>query len=270
MASPETFDMVLDTHVHFYQEANTALLLEQAEKNLQARAANPDEAICGLIWTRQLREPSLEEQLAGDELWQVDSPASAQAPGVWLRHSSGSRLFVFKGVQFVSEEGLEVLVAGVSESLDRLMTQWQGKSCENLIRHFGEKHLVILPWGVGKWLGARGQRVLDLASGPLNQQFFLGDNSGRPALWNPIKAFEQAQAQDRPVLPGSDPLPLPNQERWAGCSGIALEGVDDSLFQDSQALKHAIEKLSADTLVCFDRRESLIRFIVNQVKMRLP
>ena len=164
--TPTDISLALDTHVHFYPQFDVGAALDAAATNLQRviDAHHLENACPALLWTRFAREIDVRQRLLDDGTrcggWHAET-VSDDAPGFMVRHPSGRRLFIFVGMQLVSAEGLEVLVAGCHEnSGERLPV-------EDIIQHYSRRHLVILPWGVGKWFGRRGRLVEKLLEGPL-------------------------------------------------------------------------------------------------------
>jgi hypothetical protein len=82
----------------------------------------------------------------------------------------------------------------------------------------------VIPWGVGKWLGARGLMIKKLLQDPEIPRLFLGDNRNRPVFWPRPPLCAEAAGRGIKTLPGSDPLPLPGQLALPGSYGFSLEG----------------------------------------------
>lgn len=261
--------LALDTHVHIYPTFDPASALDSAWLNLTQiiRDHHLENAVPAFIWSRFARETDLYQLLTAHAAecggWYAD-PAETTSVGFWAQHTDGKRLFIFLGSQLVSQEGLEVLLAGAYEA------HFQGKPVADIITHYGNTHLVILPWGVGKWMGQRGRLVEELVCGTLNGKFVLGDNSSRPAFWSPIRAFIKAERnQHKKVCPGTDPLPIKGQEQRIGQSGIVLEHLPADIFTSSDILPRALKTGSNQFKSGFDRREHPLRFFLNQLKIRL-
>lgn len=266
----QEISLALDTHVHVYPVFDLAVALDTAWSNLHSIILQHhlDNAVPAIIWSRFNREVDLHALLREHDAacggWFSDS-AESTTVGFWAQHPSGKRLFVFLGTQLVSQEGLEVILAGAYEG------QFQGKPVCDIITHYGDTHLVILPWGVGKWMGPRGRLVDELIASPLNGKFVLGDNSSRPAFWSPIRAFINAERnQHKKICPGIDPLPIRGQEQRIGKSGIILEHLPADIFTSSDILRGALKRGSTQFKSVFDRREHPLRFFINQLKIRLP
>lgn len=271
MNEQNDFGISLDTHVHFYDGFGASELLEHAWTNLSQsiRSRGLRNAIPAVIWTRQQRESALAGQLPEGSAWQVREDSKTDA-GFRVQARDGRELFVFRGVQFVSAEGLEVLVGALPDHSDGFIGAHQGKPVRELLDSFCDEYPVILPWGFGKWLGKRGQIILELLDSEYASRFVLGDNSGRPAFWSPVKAFVKAAQVRVPVVPGTDPLPVSGQIRHVGRSGVLLDHFPSAVFDNGALLREALLKRSPYQVARFDRREALLSFFLNQLKMRLP
>jgi hypothetical protein len=128
------------------------------------------------------------------------------------RRAGAPRLILVGGRQIATAEGLEVLALGaVGPFADR-------EPVETTIDAVRKQDGVpVIPWGFGKWWRRRGaivQRlVADHARFPL---LFLGDSAGRPGMAPRPRLLTEAERQHRAVLPGTDPLPLPGEEKKVG------------------------------------------------------
>jgi hypothetical protein len=127
-------------------------------------------------------------------------------------------LLIIAGRQVATHEGLEVLALATCRQFE------DGLSVlETLKQVRASGGLAVVPWGFGKWWGRRGTLLTDvLESGELDA---LGDNGGRPRILSEPRQFSMARSKGLPILPGSDPLPFPGQERRVGSFGFVLEGM---------------------------------------------
>jgi hypothetical protein len=179
-----------------------------------------------------------------------------------FENSSANRLFIIAGRQIISSERLEVLALGLSG------TYPDGQPLRQILSDIRERGcLTILPWGVGKWLGARRHIIASLFMDSPDAGIFLGDSGNRPFFW-PLPAFFNPPGKRAPGnLPGSDPLPLAHQEKRIGSYGFLLQGALDSHmpFQDLR------KKLTENTtpIRTFGEPEKLFPFLFNQAAMRL-
>ncbi len=132
-------------------------------------------------------------------------------------------LVVVAGRQIVTAEAIEVLALG----LNRLYPD--GRPLATVIAELSQEEvLLILPWGVGKWLGRRGRIIADLVAGWGGRMLFLGDNGNRPFFWSLPSLFHTAAQAGIRNLPGSDPLPIPGQEEKIGSYGFYCQGSVDA------------------------------------------
>lgn len=171
-------------------------------------------------------------------------------------------IVVLAGQQLASEEGLEVLAIGTRRSFE------EDQSLKALVRAVSRANAIpVVPWGVGKWLGRRGRRVEAVIQNLDLPPFFLGDSGNRPAFWPQPSQFKMAEERGIRNLPGSDPLPFPEEVQRVGSVGVALEG-DLDLKTPTQDLKERLLDPST-TFRPFGQRETPLRFVRNQFKMQL-
>ena len=150
-------------------------------------------------------------------------------------HSSGQVILVMAGRQVVTQEKIELLTLVTDKVVpDGLSLQ---KSIESAI---AADSIIVLPWGVGKWVGKRGQIVQDYLAQQSNL-FFVGDNGNRPGFW-PLPSFTQ---QHR-TLPGTDPLALAAEVNRPGSYGFAVEAPAD-WKQNTERPGEALKQLFAQS-----------------------
>lgn len=254
-----------DAHVHFHSRFTTEEFLDNTAGNV-ARAAARLHARAGA------RGVLLMTESAGSD-WFGSLPAR-QVQG-WRFATTAEResliatgpggcppLIIVAGRQVVTSERLEVLWLGTVER------PADGRPIREVIAAARESGAVpVLPWGFGKWTGRRRSvmRAL-LADAALAGAFHFGDNAGRPAFWPKPRWFRDAGPQNRRVLPGSDPLPFPDQVSRPGSFGFygyANFGVETPW----RRLKRLIED-PATELRPYGRLEAPARFLRNQAAMQ--
>lgn len=262
--------MVLaDGHVHIYECFEPAAVFDAAAENIAAAAralqcGHDYDAVLCLVESRH--EHFLDDVRAGvlgrtwrGRLGDWELEESAEPEALHVRRG-GSRLCLFAGRQLVTRERLEVLALGTTallrdgEPLDSTL---------NAVREVGAA--AVLPWGVGKWLGARGAAVERVLAEPRFGHVFLGDNGNRLELGPEPKQLAAARRAGRRVLPGSDPLPLPGEEVRAGSYGFAIDVPLDPL-RPAAALLALLRSGAAATP--FGRRTPLTRFVGRQLKLK--
>ncbi len=210
---PDFRTWLVDAHAHLHDRYDPGLALEAAVHN-----AGPSRVPVLLLvdvagqssWSRLAAYPP--------EGWQTE-PLEA---GRSLRVSSPAHglVYLVAGRQIVTREGLEVLALGSIEPLA------DGGSIEKTIETVRERPAIpVLPWGFGKWIGRRGRVIETLLEDSPPQRFFLGDNGGRAGARRP-EMFTLAEGLGFRVLPGSDPLPLRDQEQRVGAHGFELPAGD--------------------------------------------
>jgi hypothetical protein len=182
-------------------------------------------------------------------------------PETLVVRRGSTRLNLVAGRQAVTRERLEVLAIGTTAPLS------DGQPIETTLAAVREAGAAaVLPWGVGKWLGARGAIVARVLAEPEWQHVFLGDNGNRLAFGPEPAPLAAARRAGRPILPGSDPLPLAGEEARVGAYGFAVDVALDPLRPAAALL--ALLK-SGSPLVVFGRREAFARFVGNQLALRL-
>jgi hypothetical protein len=257
---------LIDAHVHIYPCADAASLLSAAASNLR-RAANRVGATAwhGVLFLTEVAGTSWFSTVAGSPggrmfgEWRVtgapQDPLSLEA----LR--DGEKLQIVAGRQIVTRENVEVHALGtrhiIPDGLELIMTLRQ-------VREAGA--LAVLPWGVGKWLGERGRLVASTVDAD-SAGLYVSDNAGRPWFWrDPI--LMRMRSIRRPVLRGSDPLPLAGEELQVGQFGSWFSGVPPA-GATAGAIIERIRSSRAGELQDFGNSESAGRFLRNQLLLRV-
>lgn len=220
---------IVDSHCHVYSERCLDWLIAAHEAMPQAA----DKVICVVETKKSQWFGYLSKKLHHENLGSIEH---LSAVGLLWNGSAEEGLTSFiKAEQVNTRERIEVIVVGCEYSIE------ENLPVESYIDRYADRFLVILPWGVGKWLGKRGQIVSEL----LNHRtgIVLGDNGGRPSWWK-VSQFQLANELNVPVLRGSDPLPVPSYHRrvlgYADCVGHTFnnglewmkwvkQGYDDSV-----------------------------------------
>lgn len=141
------------------------------------------------------------------------------------------RLLVLAGRQVVTCERIEVLALATNSRIK------DGMTLEETLDEVEQSGAVaVLPWGLGKWLGARGKRVEDVAA---NRRLLLGDNAGRPFFWPEPGIFKK-----HPVLPGTDPLRAAGEARLVGGYGFCLD-CEIELDRPAESIRRALLQIEA-------------------------
>ncbi|MGW8195194.1 MAG: hypothetical protein ACWGOX_13115 [Desulforhopalus sp.] len=220
--------MLFDAHTHIYGCFDLDVLFDAACENflLATKAfGKVAETACFLMLTETggLDYFSRLQEMAGStgkggRVWSVRR--TEEKHSLWVDHDRypGMRLAVVAGRQLVTGEGLELLALLTETDLE------DGMALERAARSITDRGgIAVCPWGAGKWLGKRGRFLGELQQQTGGKHFFLGDSGVRPSFWGRPQLLKRA-AMDAKILSGSDPLPLPGEERRVGSFGGCLEG----------------------------------------------
>jgi len=247
---------LLDGHVHFYPGVDLGCALTAGHDNLM-RAAGKDaeaEALPCLLLTETARDDAFAELAAGRLVaagWRVEARPKDPLGLTCTRASDGAQVLIVAGRQIVTFEMIEILAYGTRSRFE------DGRPAAEVLGALaGASVPAALPWGLGKWIGRRGQIVSNLLAERSRPGLMLGDNAGRPYGWPTPPLFGKAASRGVAVLPGSDPLPLPHAEAGIGRYGARLDVRIDS---DRPGLSLCDTLMRSDVkLYTIGRRQSLI------------
>ena len=218
--------LFVDTHVHIYPVFSLDALLDAAVENFAhaARALGLSSARRdGMLLLTETVNDHAFEALASGELrprrWQV--AATAEPAVLRLTHDKQPPLWLVAGRQIATREDLEVLALGAAARFP------DGEPFESSIAAVDQAAaLTALPWGFGKWWGARGAIIDRVMRTPRARPLYLGDNGGRLALSTRPQLLNRGESLGLKVLPGTDPLPFSGQESRVGTFGMLLREWD--------------------------------------------
>lgn len=261
--------VLLDTHAHYHSFCGVSEFFDCAWSNFRSAAASFDEvsnfiAILCLLETREssrfeeIRDAVQEKSAFGP--WRIDTVFDGRF--LAAEGEGGAKVYVVPGHQIVTNENLEVLIIGPSADVphERPLTFY--------LEQYSSSHLVIIPWGVGKWLGKRGL-VLKQAMYQLAQmEYVLGDSSVRPSCWQSVAQFDDAKRLGKHILPGSDPLPVAGQQRKVGIYGAAFysnQRTEELILN----FRETILGLTEGDVKHFGQLDGPFSFIYSQLLLRL-
>jgi len=95
----------------------------------------------------------------------------------------------------------------------------------------------------------------------------LGDSAGRPAGLGEGAVFGLARKMGVPILPGTDPLPIPGHLKRAGQYGLWFEGRLDPKALSADLREKLTSGLPADATI--GRRDGVLTALVTQIRLRL-
>ncbi len=258
--------VLVDAHVHVYDGFDVAAMFDAALAHFGAEASRRGaEVFQGVLLLAETsrhhwHRARLAEGPRQFGRWRL-APHPSGDGSLEARGEGDETLLIVAGSQLVTGERLEALALCTDSRFD------DGLPIDHalaLIRDAGG--LPVVPWAVGKWLGARGRvvsRLIEEGGAPL----FLGDNSGRPGVWPTPAQFRAAARAGIPLLPGTDPLPLPGEEHRVGGFGFACAAT----LSPARPVEDLKRQLAAagTRLFPYGRLERPLRFIRNQAALRI-
>jgi len=265
MEAPLGQQLLVDGHVHFHDCFDPLAFLDAAHENLRQAAARrdlPDAGGC-LLFTESRGAAffrSVRDGAVSVDGWRFSRTAEGES--VFAEGEAEPPLLLVAGRQVVTSERLEVLALGVDADFE------DGHGLRETLAEVIEADGVpVIPWGFGKWTGRRGRLVTEAVDAAAPGRLFLGDNGGRLSLGAAPEHFAVAEDRRVPVLPGSDPLPFPDQVDRAGSYGFVLPGPPDP-ERPAAWIKERLRELR-ESPPQFGRLETLPRFCRYQVAMQL-
>jgi hypothetical protein len=220
--------LFVDAHVHIYDVYDLDALFDAAVENFTQAAQkiglseHPREGM--LLLTETARDHVFDALASGERSpvrWQI---ARTLEPAVLRAYlDQRTSLWLVAGRQVATREDLEVLALGTTRRFpDREPIEVSLAASE------ASAALTALPWGFGKWWGPRGNIIEKIMHARREKPLFLGDNGGRLSLSSRPRLFAIGEHSGLKVLPGTDPLPFPGQERRVGSFGLVLPDWDSA------------------------------------------
>lgn len=263
--------VLIDTHVHIHDCFPLAGFLDAAHGNFEraTRALGNHEGFIGILMLTETAGVDCFRRLS------VAAEGGAEAPGLgeWRLRRTGESgsvvaeldgrcLYLVAGRQIVTAERLEVLALGFEGFIP------DGEPIRQVLERVrAAGALAVVPWGFGKWWGARGRVVSGLLRDHEALGFYLGDNSGRATILGRPAHFEEADRLGIPILPGTDPLPFPAEYGRAGGFGLVARTPIDPARPAAEAKRVLTGRRSGTTP--YGRLETPLRFVRNQIAMQL-
>ena len=262
--------IVVDTHVHIHDCFHLGPFLDAAARNFNSAIrdhATHRQAAGALMLTEvegvgvfdSLKTASTDRiSQLGD--WQVYSTSDPRA--LLFEKPSAIPLLLIAGRQIRVQAGLEVLALGCLETFTN------GMPIETALHRTREcGSLPVLPWGFGKWTLGRGRRIRGLIAGENPDAFCLGDVGGRWRGLSEPGLLADGRSLGYAVLPGSDPLPFPQQVSRAGSSGMVLP-ISLRLDHPTENLLQSLRRANTDVVTYMDL-EKLAPFVQHQLRMQV-
>ena len=256
--------ILVDGHVHCHSCFDRDEFFDHAAANMSAAAGTGEGVARCLMLTESDGAHFFEGLLKmgraiSQNGWEVQPTAEDES--VLVSRAGGTTLVVVAGTQIVTRERLEVLALGSRAEFG------SGLSLSEAVSAAAAAGAIpVIPWGFGKWWFARGRLVDALLRAPGMPRFFLGDNGGRLRMAAMPRLFHRAAERGVGILPGSDPLPFPNQVRKVGGYGFSLYGAFTP-ERPAASVKRILAGLDRSPQA-FGFRESLPGFVRSQVGMQ--
>lgn len=157
-------------------------------------------------------------QIAGKQFDGFQMAEGPEANCLSVNKDGKTQLCLAAGRQIVTREKLEILGLGMESKIpDDLRAE------EIIERILAAGGMPVLPFSPGKWLFKRGKIALKLAE-RYGKSLIIGDSTLRPLGWPKPEIMRLPKGK---ILPGSDPLPMPGEEKYAACYGFVYEGPFD-------------------------------------------
>lgn len=220
--------ILIDAHVHIYDCYDQEMLFDSAWNNFSIHAAQMGQKgdFSGVLlladrkgqdFFSEIQSQCINDLPSSIGKWQVEFTPEKRA--IQLSTVDGQRLHVLRGWQLVSLEGVEVL------SLMHWERPEDGLPLAEQIAMCQGTGVVVIPWAFGKWFGKRGRVLAEAMESTASSHFFLGDNGGRPGVL-PSSLLKGYWRNNLPLISGSDPLPIPGEEKRVGSFGVCIDFPD--------------------------------------------
>lgn len=252
----------VDAHVHLHRLSDVAPTLDAAAENF-ARLAPTRRALLGcLMLTQMARERVFEALVERDETGGWRLQAVPTEPETLIASRDGLSLAVVCGRQVRADDGLEVAALGTRQDFP------DGRPfAESLAAVIHSGAITAIPWGFGKWLGARGRKVEAEISGPGGKRIFVGDNGSRAGLFGEPPLIRRARARGMRVLAGSDPFPFAGDCRRVGRFGF-FAAIEPDAGAPLHSLRAWLLGVNGSPVV-YGRPAGPWRFLLNQVGIQV-
>jgi len=147
-------------------------------------------------------------------------------------------VWVFPGRQIVTKENIEVLSLLAEDKIPERESIYL-----TIQRILDAGGLPTLCWAPGKWSGARGDFVRGVLRSDIGARIFLGDSAMRCFPIPRPDVFSSG----RPIFAGTDPLPLPGEEKMIGtyCLYAPIEFDNLRSLRENLRRSLAVEQIGA-------------------------
>jgi hypothetical protein len=252
----------VDGHVHFHDVRFVAPTLDAAAHNFRAACGRSHGLVGAILLTEASGEHVFDslQDLSMAGAWGF-APA-ADEPESLIAQRGDVALAIVGGRQVRAAAGLEVLALGTRSVFREGMPL---TDTVEAIRRSGA--VTVLPWGFGKWLGARGRVVAATLAKFEPDQLFVGDNGGRLSLLGVPALVRASERRGFRVIPGTDPFPFALDHRRVGRFGFLGE-VPLPAAAPWRALRGWLIARRTSPLT-YGEASGLLRLVVNQIGIQV-
>lgn len=261
-ASPDRYKCPVDAHAHLHSLAEVEATLEAAAAGF-CHAGGRSSGLVGVLLLAQVAGNDVFESLqrcpaAG--AWQLAT--ASDEPGTVIARRREMAVAIVCGRQLRATGGLELLALGTVGTFPDGLTLPDALAA---VQRSGA--LAVLPWGFGKWLGARGRRVSTALAAGDPTVLFVGDNGSRLGWLGVPRRLRAAEQRGFRVLPGSDPFPFGRDYRRIGRFGF-LAGIQPDEAAPWKALRQWILRQPASP-PAYGTGSGPVRFLRNQLGIQV-
>lgn len=251
----------VDGHVHFHSLERVAPTLDAAAANFRTFGGRETGCVGVLLLTQAQGEKVFEalHERADCGNWRIRPNAEEQES--LLAERGDLSVVVVCGRQVRCEAGLEVAALGTTREFP------DGLALADTVRDVqASGALACLPWGFGKWLGARGEVVRRALADNRPAALAVCDNGSRLHLLGRPGLIREAGRRGHLVLPGTDPFPFSDDHRRVGSFGfLAAELRTGAPWRELQAWLRAREHSPP----AYGNALGPVRFLVNNVGIQV-
>ena len=268
--SDEEYMYFLDGHVHMEHEDMFLDVVENSLTNMRLAADSKQQGqplrgmllfaeLAGQSWGPVVQNWAVSgKQFTGRSTWQIR--ATSESHAVICENKQGDQVCCIIGKQVNTAENIELLLFASKTAYEKQPL------IESVTHALQEDALVIVPWGVGKWLGKRGQLITSMLVDTEIEGYYLGDNGNRPWFWKVVSQFKVAREKQVPLICGSDPLFLPGEVKRVGSYGNIVP-TQLNLEYPLQSLMEALEGKTV-SMVAYGQLQKLYSFFMSQIRLR--
>jgi hypothetical protein len=251
--------VIFDAHVHIYSIFDLAKMVHYAHANftrlLKIQGVDPAQCTRLLCLGERAGQNFFAEAISGS--CQIEGCCVTPLKGALrVEFARAPRLYVLPGRQVACAERVE---------LHALCTEARftdGAPLRAAIAAANEASAVtVLPWGVGKWLGQRGEFLKQVLKD--NAGLCVSDSALRP--WPILRS--PLLKMGRCMLAGTDPLPFAGEERRIGSYATLFAGD----FDEDSPLEECRRMLSSTREGDFKvlgRRLNMVQVAAKMVALR--